>query len=327
MQELVDDLARQRLDRPALALGEPAEPALGLRQLGRADRLGVLAQRRDRRHDVERCLPLPEPRRLGRDDRLRSLGLPAATGEALGDDRLQVVDVVEEAALELGDGRLDVARNGEVDQEQRRAPPAAEPRSTCVARDHEPGALVEETTTSARASSSADPSSGSGSLPEPLRELGRPVGRAVGDERDVGAAGDQVAGRELSDLAGADDQDPPAVELAEHLLSQRGGGGRDRRRALADRRLDAGLAPGVQRAAEQPIEHRARRLRPRTRRAPGRGSRPRPGTIESSPAATRKRCSAAASSLQPVQVRAERALRPAARASAMHRRLSSAPTT
>ena len=83
--------------------------------------------------------------------------------------------------------------------------------------------------------------------------------RAVRDEGDACAAGEQVARSLLADLAGADQQDRAAVEVAEHLLRERGRGRRDRRRALADRRLRAGLAAGVQRLPEHAVEQQARR--------------------------------------------------------------------
>ncbi len=51
----------------------------------------------------------------------------------------------------------------------------------------------------------------------------------------------------------------------------------DRGRALADRRLRAHLLARVDRLAEQPVEQRPGLRRPRRRRAPGRGSRPRRG--------------------------------------------------
>src|SRR5438067_45010 len=51
----------------------------------------------------------------------RSSAAPA--GEPGGDDRLEVVDVVQVTALELVDRGIEVARDSEVDQEQR--PPLA----------------------------------------------------------------------------------------------------------------------------------------------------------------------------------------------------------
>ena len=93
--------------------------AAELRELGGADLLGVGAQRRDRRHDVERGAPLAEALGLLDDEPLGHLGLGAPAGERLGDDRLEVVDVVEEAAVELVHRGIDVARDGDVDEEER----------------------------------------------------------------------------------------------------------------------------------------------------------------------------------------------------------------
>ena len=88
--------------------------------------LGPGAQRRDRRDDLARRLPVAEALGLLGDDRLRARRLPAAAREARRDNRLEVVDVVEEAPVELVDRRVEVARDGEVDQEQRPALAAAQ---------------------------------------------------------------------------------------------------------------------------------------------------------------------------------------------------------
>ena len=81
----------------------------------------------------------------------------------------------------------------------------------------------------------------------------------VRDRRDRGATGAQVARGQLAHLAGADEQHGAAVEIAEDLLCERGGGGRHRRRALADRGLDARATARVQRLAEEAVEQRAGR--------------------------------------------------------------------
>ncbi len=80
--------------------------------------------------------------------------------------------------------------------------------------------------------------------------------RAVGDDGDLRAARDEVAGRRLAHLPGAEQQHAAAGELAEDLLRERGRGRRDRGRALADRGLDAHLPADVQRLAEEPVEQR-----------------------------------------------------------------------
>ena len=119
VQELVEDLRVTASSRSRSSSGSERE----LRELGGADLLGVGAQRRDRRHDLERGPPLAEPLGLLDDEPLGDLGLGAAAGERLGDDSLEVVDVVEEAAVELVHGRVDVTRDGDVDEEERAAPP------------------------------------------------------------------------------------------------------------------------------------------------------------------------------------------------------------
>src|SRR5438270_913860 len=79
---------------------------------------------------------------------------------------------------------------------------------------------------------------------------------AVCDERDLGSAAPEVAGRLLAHLARAEEEDRATVEAAENLLGQRGRGRRHRCRALADRCLGANLAACVQRLAEEPVEQR-----------------------------------------------------------------------
>ena len=93
-----------------------------------------------------------------------------------------------------------------------------------------------------------------------MLELG-PVGLAVRGEHDLRAARAQVACGLLADLADADQQDPAAVQVAEDLLGERRGCRRHRRRALADRRLRANLAAGVQRLPEDAVEQLSGRAR------------------------------------------------------------------
>ncbi len=78
---------------------------------------------------------------------------PAADSAVARDDRLQVVDVVERHALQLAAGRVDVARHGDVDQQQR-APVALGRRPARARRPPTIGCgdEVEETTMSARSS-------------------------------------------------------------------------------------------------------------------------------------------------------------------------------
>ena len=82
---------------------------------------------------------------------------------------------------------------------------------------------------------------------------------AVGDERDLRASAPQVAGGLLAHLARAEQDDRAALEAAEDLLRERGGGGRHRGRALADRGLRSHLPARVKRLPKDTVEHRAGR--------------------------------------------------------------------
>ena len=85
----------------------------------------------------ERCHARELRHFLG-DDRFGALDLRAAARQVLLHDRLQVVDVVEEHLLDVADRCLDVARHGDVDDEQRIAPMPAGHRLDLRARDDRP---------------------------------------------------------------------------------------------------------------------------------------------------------------------------------------------
>ena len=59
-------------------------------------------------------------------------------------------------------------------------------------------------------------------------------------------------------LAGADEEDPTAREIVEHLLGQRGGNRGDGGRVLADRRLRPHALAAPQRLSEEACQDRAR---------------------------------------------------------------------
>ena len=99
----------------------PAAGVLGQHLLD--DRVAVLAQRADRRLHGELPEPLGEARDLLLDDRLGAQRLGLADRDRVRDARLQVVHVVERHAGQVAAGRVDVARHGDVDEQQR--PPAA----------------------------------------------------------------------------------------------------------------------------------------------------------------------------------------------------------
>ena len=131
-QQLLDDQARDLVDAGPRLRRQPGDLRLQAIELGAADRLEALAQRDDGRHRRARARPRHEALDFLVDDRLGARRLAAAPGQALVDHRLQVVDVVEEDVVVAGDERIDVARQGDVDDEQRT--PAAVPQRRLDAR-------------------------------------------------------------------------------------------------------------------------------------------------------------------------------------------------
>ena len=259
VQELREDLRRHRLDVPALALREPSTRP---RELAVADLLGQRAQRRDRRDDVERRLPLAEAVGLVGDEPLSPRRLGPAAGDRLGDDGLEVVDVVEEAAVEVVDRRVEVARHGQVDAAAADVPSAPASAAATASRVRTwSDALVAETTTSASSSSAPIASSSTACARRRCASSSPCCERPVRDDGDVRPARDEVPRRRLAHLPGAEHEHPPSREIVEDLLRERGGGRRHRRGALADRRLEPHPAAGVQRLPEELVEERAGRAR------------------------------------------------------------------
>src|SRR5205085_4791384 len=176
-------------------------------------------------------------------DRLGTFGLAPTTRETCLDDRLEIVDVVEVATVDLVHGRIHVPRNREIDEEER----APLPLANVAGADHE-----------ARRAGAGDDDVGRRQLL--LESLERQRGRAeaarevpatlVGTIRngdELGPARGETPSRKLADLARAHDHDAAAGEVSEDLLRERRTGGRDRRGALGDRRLRTSLLAGVER--------------------------------------------------------------------------------
>ena len=165
---------------------------------------------------------------------------------------------LQEDALELGDGRIDVARHGDVDQQQRPAAAALHHGRELVALDdvvrrrgrgqHDVGALQLR-----RQRVEADRLAA-----EALREPDRAVVVAVGDEHRAHAPLGQRARGQLAGLAGADHDHAPAAQVAERLLRELHRDRADRDAAGADAGLGAHALAGGERLAEQAVHERAR---------------------------------------------------------------------
>ena len=166
-----------------------------------------------------------------------------------------------------------------------------------------------------RRASHASSSSADRGAAEAVRQLARASRRVRFATNAISrAARGEVRRGELADPAGADEQHAPSRQVAEDLRRERGRGGRDRRGALADRGLGAHALADPERLPEHAVEHRAgRRPASYASRTWPRIS-PSPGTSESSPAATRKRCSGGLVLVQPVEHAVERLARERLRA-------------
>ena len=189
-------------------------------ELGLDDRLGVLAQTSN--HRVERARPLPVQERgdLLFEQLAGRLALAPAGGEVLMQDLLQVVDIVDIDPVELGDAGLDVARDRDVDEEDR-------PAST-LAHDGLHQAQIDDRLAGAGAGD--DDVGGDQGFVEALpaerstsdrgRELGRSLGAAVDHADLAGPCPTQVHRGQPGHLAGAEQRDASPLELAKDAAGQ-----------------------------------------------------------------------------------------------------------
>src|SRR5450759_2083969 len=125
VQHLVDDGLGKRLDRPDLLLRQAPQPLERPGQLLLAHRLGPGPHGGHGRHDLHGVEPRVEGRDLLFDDDLGPSRLAHALLEVGLDHAVEVVDVVEEHVGEVVDLGVDVAGDGDVDEEQRTAAAAA----------------------------------------------------------------------------------------------------------------------------------------------------------------------------------------------------------
>ncbi len=117
MEELGSERAGEGFDGFALLGGEGGETFGGAGEFGLADGLGVLLEGEDGGDVVAGLEALLVFVYFPADDRLGGLGFAAAVGEVGGGDLLEVVDVVDEAAFDLVHAGIDVAGDGDIDEE------------------------------------------------------------------------------------------------------------------------------------------------------------------------------------------------------------------
>jgi hypothetical protein len=117
MHDLVDDAAGQRFDGHFLIGGHRTQASADAINLGLANGFEMVLQADDGRNHVERLQAGVEFIDLAIDDRLRFFGFLLAIGNVRTDRLLQIVDVIDEDAVDLVHLRIDVAGHGDIDEE------------------------------------------------------------------------------------------------------------------------------------------------------------------------------------------------------------------
>ena len=135
VEDLVDDARGEHVDLGALLVAQVAELAAETLELGAADLLHRVAQRGDRRHDLEAAQPVVHAAQLLLDDALGVVRLFLALAAVLLDHMLQVVDVVEVGVAHTVDLGVEVARHGDVDEEDGPVPAVLQRALDTLTRD------------------------------------------------------------------------------------------------------------------------------------------------------------------------------------------------
>src|SRR5690606_31288495 len=207
-------------ERLPLRLAEVLEPA-GERslELGHEGAADLGAQGDDGGLHVEPLGPELEAPRLVEHDGLGALGLLAAALHRFGDDVGQVVDVVEVDVVEAVDRGLDVAGDGDVDEEEAPAPTRLHGRADHVEGDDEGlgGGAGDDDVGFDEAGGEVGKRAWRAAhlLGQELRAL-----EAAVDDDELGAEADEELGGSFGHLARAEEDDRAAYELAENLLGQ-----------------------------------------------------------------------------------------------------------
>ena len=178
------------------------------------------------------------------DDGFGSSGFAAAIGEVGSGHLLKIVDVVDEAAFDFVHARVDVARNGDVDEEHRAVAPSMEEVLTVGAtEDFLRGPGGGDDNVGARRLGvevvEGDRFGMDGGSGEVRGNLFGARPGTVGDEDGGGAVFDEVARSQLRHLPGAYKQDSLSLKRAKDFSGEVDGNGGDRDTARGDLRFAA----------------------------------------------------------------------------------------
>lgn len=239
MEEFGGEGAGEGFDGGLLGGGEVGELLCRAGEFSLADGFGVLLQGEDGGDVVAALEALLVFSDLVGDDDLGGGGFAAAIGKVGLGYLLEVVDVVDEAAFNLVHAGVDVAGDGDVDEEHG-AVAAAFKELLAVGAGEDllggPGAGDDDVGT-VGLSVELIVGDDRGNAGRRAELVGDQLGagfRAVRDQDGGGALGDEVAGGELRHLAGADEQNGLALEVAKDLAREIDGDGGDGDGARAD---------------------------------------------------------------------------------------------
>jgi len=220
VEELGGEAASEGFDGFELLWSERGKTFCGAGQFGFADGFGLLLEGFDGRDGVAGLEALLVLVHFPADDCFCGGGFAAAVGEIGGGDLLEVVDVVDEAAFDLVHARVDVAGDGDVDEEHGAVAAALEEvlavgaaedlLRSAGAGDDDVGAggLIVEIV-------EGDDGGGDGGVEELGGEFFGAGEGAVGDEDRRGSLLDEMARGELGHLSCSDEEDGLALERAE----------------------------------------------------------------------------------------------------------------
>ena len=254
MKQLVQHAPHGSLYAPAVTVAEPVEACEQPLHLFASNGLRVRPQTPDHRRRLARPVPAPEPPGVVGDQLLCRAHLGRA-GLVCGPHHLlQIIDVVEEDRRQLAHGRLDVSRQGDVENHERRGGGTAGPRQLSLG-DH--GARSRRRRDQDVRTRQRAPELIHRHGPPPYSRYGfrGPLGSPVRHE-DVGSALRQEASQgRLTHVAGAEHDGGPTLERAEDLDGEPHRRRRNRGGAAAELGFRTHGPPDGQPRLEEPVQH------------------------------------------------------------------------
>jgi hypothetical protein len=230
VHDLVDDAASERVNGQFLLGGKRPQSAAHAIDFGLADGFQMVLQRNDGGDDFERLQASVETLDFHVDDVVGKFGFLLAVGDMRGYSLLQIVDVVDEDAVEFVHLRINIAGDGDIDKEHGAVLAATEKQLTVLATKDCMGGAGRGDDDITSIASIVQPAELDGLAVELVGELNGAIVGAIGDEDGRSAVGHQVTCRQFTHLPRAHEIDVLAVERSEDLFGKLDGHRRHRHR-------------------------------------------------------------------------------------------------